>query len=369
MSVPGIVQESLQGEGVEARIGLGGEDELFVTPTRTLIYRGEGLLRDESIEEYSHDAECVRFSEGRRKTRITLEYPIEGDREFTVPGDAADQAFAPLVEGVLTARGVLDDGESVIAAYRFSELTVIVAERRLVKHIGEAVFDEDFEEFRYEDVTDLGFEDGNVSMQIVLTVHGRSERIKAPTDRGPEVRTRLENALWDFYDVTSNEELRAVIGEDDPEGEADAAAANGSDDGDPFGSGLDPLGDGEPTAFTGDDPEPEPEREPDRTAADDGAAGSGSTGSGSAEAGGDRLTAASTDRAEADPEPDARSGAQRATDAGDEFEAAGFEPATSEGALADEVAELRETVERQNELLVKQQRTIEQLIEELSRGR
>ncbi len=353
MSVPGIVQESLQGEGVEARIDLGGEDELFVTPTRTLIYRGEGLLRDESIEEYSHDAECVRFSEGRRKTRVTLEYAIEGDEEFTVPSGAADEAFSPLVEGVLTARGVLDDDESVIAAYRFSELTVIIAERRLVKHIGAAVFDEDFEEFRYEDVTDLAFETGNVSMQIVLTVDGRSERIKAPSDRGPEVRTRLENALWDFYDVSSNEELRAVVSGDDP----DPEPADDGDEEDPFGSGLDPLGDGEPTAFR-EDEDPSPDQDPEP------ASGSAAAGSDSPpDRGGDAVTAASTDPgpADADPTPESRSG--------EGFEEAGFEPATSEADLAAEVAELRETVEQQNQLLIKQQRTIEQLIEELSRGR
>jgi hypothetical protein len=363
MSVPGIVQEALDGEGVETRVGLGGEDELFVTPTRTLVYRGEGLLRDESIEEYAHDAERLHFSEGRRKTAITLEYPIEGTQEFTVPSDVAEQLFDALVEGVLAARGVIEDDEAVIAAYRFSELTLIVTDRRLVKHIGEAVYDEDFEEFRYEDVTDLAFETGNVAMQIVLTVDGRSERIKTPGDRGPEVRTRLENALWDYYEVSSNEELRATLGGDD-EPEPDDA-----DDEDPFGSGLDPLGagdtsDGERTeaaGATGGEPEPEPE-----------AVGGG----GGASAGGQDPLGGADPEPDPDPEPEptpaSESGgqveAERTTD-DTGFEEAGFEPASSRDELATEVRELRETVERQNELLAEQQRTIQQLIEELSRGR
>jgi len=360
MSVPGIVQEALEGEGVETRIGLGGEDELFVTPTRTLVYRGEGLLRDESIEEYSHDAERLRFSEGRRKTAITLEYPIEGTREFTVPGDAATKLFEALIEGVLTARGVIDDGEAVIAAYRFSELTLIVTDSRLVKHIGEAVYDEDFEEFRYEDVTDLTFETGNVAMQIVLTVDGRSERIKTPGDRGPEVRTRLENALWDYYGVSSNEELRAKIGDEE---EAAADAADAADE-DPFGSGLDPLGAGDTTG-SGDDEatataggDPTAVGDPDATAAD---AAAGPAGDPADQRRGGQVE--THPEPERDPTPEPTASEETA------FEEAGFEPANSRDELAAEVAELRETVERQNELLAEQQRTIQQLIEELSRGR
>jgi len=355
MTVPGIVQEALEGEGVEARIALGGEDELFVTPTRTLIYRGEGLLRDESVEEYSHDAECLRFSEGRRKTRITLEYAIEGQREFTVPSDAAEEAFESITDGVLTANGVLDADESVIAAYRFSELTLIVAERRLVKHIGEAVFDEDFEEYRFEDVTDLAFETGDVAMQVVLTVDGRSERIKAPSDRGPEVRTRLENALWDYYGVGSNEELRAVVGEDDggdPGGDTSADA----DDDDPFGSGLDSLGVG------GDEDADADDAGASETVAagpNGGSTAAGDDGQKATATANDPLAGAATGGTETDSAPTGE----------DTFEEAGFEPADSEADLAAEIAELRETVERQNQLLAKQQRTIEQLVEELSRGR
>lgn len=358
MSVPGIVQEALEGEGVEARVGLGGEDELFVTPTRTLVYRGEGLLRDESIEEYSHDAERLRFSEGRRKTAITLEYPIEGTREFTVPGDAATELFDALIEGVLTARGVIEDDEAVIAAYRFSELTLIVTDRRLVKHIGEAVYDEDFEEFRYVDVTDLDFETGNVAMQIVLTVNGRSERIKAPTDRGPEVRTRLENALWEYYDVSSNEELRAKLGDDE---EATADAADPAD-ADPFGSGLDPLGAGDTTGNGGDDAAPAGS---EATAAGDPDAAEGSTDDRS----GDGPDQSRGGQVETQADPGRESTPDPATTDETAFEEAGFEPANSRDELAAEVADLRETVERQNELLAEQQRTIQQLIEELSRGR
>jgi len=334
MSVPGLVDDQLGGESVTARISLGGEDALFVTPTRTLVYRGEGLLRDESIEEYSHDAERVAVSEGRRKTRFTLEYAIDGEREFTVPTSAAEKAMTPLLEGILTVRGVIDEDEDVVAAYRFSELTLVITERRLVKHVGTVLLDPDYEEFRYEDVTDLDFEQGSVAMQIVLTVDGRAERIKAPNDRANEVRLRLETALQDFYDVTSNEELQAVL-KPEAEADADADADAEADDGGEmaFEAGIDPLGSGDEDA---------PSEEPDRGAAD------------------------------APNAPETRASSSRSAASGD-LEEAGFETAdaatTSSEDVEAELEALREAVERQNDLLAKQQQTIERLIEELSRGR
>jgi hypothetical protein len=347
MSVPGIVQQALDGEGVEARIALGGEDELFVTPTRTLIYRGEGLLRDESIEEYDHDTERLTLSEGRRKTKVGLEYAIDGKREFTVPTGALDEAFPALIEGVLTVRGVLDPDEKVVAAYRFSELSLVVAERRLVKHVGSAVFDDEYEEFRYDDVTGLDFEDGSVAMQIVLTVDGRSERIKAPNDRASEVRTRLENALWTYYDVSSNEELIAAIAPDEEEPEPV--------DENPFGSGVDPLSAGDTSS-----------EESSAGASDDVFGGDRDA------SGGDRRTvqeAVAEEPAESTTTSATETATADAESADPAFEEAGFQPADSQADLHAEVQELREAVERQNQLLVKQQQTIEQLIQELSRGR
>ncbi|MFB6134437.1 MAG: hypothetical protein ABEJ55_05570 [Halanaeroarchaeum sp.] len=65
MTVPELVRERLGQGSVRARVPLQGEDELVVADDRTLIYRGEGLLSGESIEEVSHDAEAVSVSEGR----------------------------------------------------------------------------------------------------------------------------------------------------------------------------------------------------------------------------------------------------------------------------------------------------------------
>jgi hypothetical protein len=235
MDVPGIVQSELDGEDVAASVSLGSEDALFVTPTRTLIYRSDGILSDESVDAYPHDVERVTINEGRRKTRITLEYSIDGERDFAVPSSVADDVLHPVLAGVLNGTGVTNPGETVVQTFLFSELTLIITSDRLAKHVGSAVWDADHEQYHFEDVTNLAFEDGSVATQIVLDVDGRPQRIKIPNEHVPVVRERLEQALFAYYDVDSVEELNALAapeddGEDDDGGTVD------------FGGGVDPLG-------------------------------------------------------------------------------------------------------------------------------
>src|SRR6056297_1373454 len=233
MSVPAIVRSALGDAEVVERVSLGGDDELFVISDSTLIYRSDGLLSDESIEEYPHDADRVAVTEGRRKSKITLDYSLEGSEEFKVPTSAVDVVVHPVLAGVLSGNGVTEPGERVIQTFRFSELTVIVTSKRLVKHIGSAVWDEDFEEYRYEDVTGLTFESGSVATQVVLEVDGRPQRIKAPNDHATALRQRLQQAIFAVHDVDSLETLHEKVGLDD-----DAEASSPTVD---FGEGVDPL--------------------------------------------------------------------------------------------------------------------------------
>lgn len=186
MSQPEIVQSVLGEEDVVTRVHLGGEDELFVTPTRTLVYRAEGLLSDESVDEFSHAAEQLSVKEGRRKAKISLDYGLDGSETFSLSAKRLDDALQPIVEGVLSAAGVTDeDGERLVQAFRFSELTFVITDARVVRHIGSAVWDEDYEAYRFADVTDLEFESGSVATTVVLTVDGRQERFKIPNEQAP----------------------------------------------------------------------------------------------------------------------------------------------------------------------------------------
>lgn len=220
MNVPPRVDAVLGGEDVAAHVPLKGEDALFVTPTRTLHYTAEGLLSDESVTEYEHDAERIEVNEGRRKAKIVLDYGLEGQAEIPVPGGKLNDALHPILAGVLNAAGVTEAGETVKRTYRFSELTLVVTSHRVVKHIGGAVWDEEFEEVPFADVTGLGVEEGNVASQLVLETTGRTQRIKAPNEEFRDVRETIENALFAFHDVTTAEEFRAVVGDEDAEPEA-----------------------------------------------------------------------------------------------------------------------------------------------------
>ncbi|WP_132059400.1 DUF7115 domain-containing protein [Halorussus amylolyticus] len=378
MSVPGIVQSRLDGEQVAAQVPLGGEDVLFVTPSRTLIYRADGLLSDESVEEYSHDAERIEISDGRRKAAVQLDFGIDGTEKFKVPSSRLYEALHPVLAGVLNAAGVTGPDETVTQTYQFSELTLVITSDRVVKHVGAAVWDEDYEEFRFEDVTRLDVEEGNVSSQIIIESAGRPQRIKTPSDQTREVRERIERALLDYHGVSSYEEFAREVRdpetESDAETEGEVESASGDDRADPLAGGVDPIEanppeldddgaiiDDDAGVTTGERPGDEPTTDP--------------TPSGepvSAEADSDDAVAHAneTESATADASVDTDGWSEETTASG--FADSGFEPASSELEADDtdvRLEALTEAVERQNELLAAQQRTLEQLVEELSRGR
>ncbi|ELZ33589.1 DUF7115 domain-containing protein [Halorubrum tebenquichense] len=450
MSLPELLAGTVGDEDVVAEVPLGGGDRLAVTPTRTLVYRGDGLLSDESVDEYGHDVERIEVSTGRRKAKITLGYGLDGDETLSVPAKRVDDVLHPILAGVLSKSGVTGTGETVVRTFRFSELTLIVTSERLVKHVGSAVWDSEFEEFHYADLTGLDFEEGTVATAVVLAHGGRSERFKAPNESARAVRETLADAVCSFHGVDSLEEFRVAAAEE--EGPATDADPSGTTD---FGEGPDPLSaspvadaeaesDG-PAADAGEasgaaDPasrsEPAVDAGADAAEADPGKASAAdpsgsdpsaadSTTTGPSGAGGDDDPldgdpldadplaadatvdgAATGDAAEPDPgdaeattaasvaeelerepgddaasavddpaaaDPVSEAGAVGGGDAvpdDDAFDGSPFESAGVEDAdLASEVAALRRTVEAQSERLDRQSTLIEQLIEELRRGR
>lgn len=241
MDIPDLVQQALGDEEIQAGVSLGDDDAVCLTPTRTLVYDGEGLLSDEQVSEYSHDVEQIYRKQGRRKTKFVLEY-IDGTRSFTVPSNRGENVLEMLLQGVLRLEGVVDPRESLVGVYLFSELTLVISEGRLIKHIGEAVWNEDYESHSFDDVTGLEFERGSVATSVVLSIDGRPQRVKVPNDKARFVQQDLEKALFAYYDVSSLEELNRAV--DDGSGaDSGTGAGGGDDDGEEFafGDGIDPL--------------------------------------------------------------------------------------------------------------------------------
>jgi hypothetical protein len=323
MTVPAIVRERLGEDDVTARVPLGGDDELLVTPDRTLIYRAEGLLSGESVEEYPLEAERVTVGEGRRKATITLDHGIDGESTFSVPGDRFEEAIEPILGGVFASAGITEPGETIADVYRLGELTLVITDARVIKHVGAALWDDEYEEYPFESVTAIDVEEGSVSSQIIVEVDRRPQRIKTPTDDARRIRGRIEEGVLDYHDVATYDEFLGSV-------QAELEAEEAEDDEVPSEDDADAEAD-EPEPAEPDDPEEPTEEEPpepDEPEEDD---DEGTTGMIFGEGVGTAPVEESHD--------------------GDE--------------LADELASLRAAVERQNDLLRRHQQAIERLTREL----
>ena len=329
--IPDRLRVAVGDEPAIETVDIGGGDALVVTPEETYLYRSEGLLSDESVTAYPHDVDRFAVESGRRKNTIVLE-SFDSEREFTVPAGVTDVVVAAMLEGVLRTTGVVDPDEAVRAQFRFSDLTLAVTEEKLFKHVGPSVWNEDFEMFDYDSLTDLDFEEGSVATQVVVEVQGRQHRVKVPNEQAGRVQRAVQSAVFEHHGVSSLGGLREEVGIEEPE------------------SGSEP-GSAVPDAVS--DPSPE-------TDDDSGDAGwsppadQGVTGPRS------RPT---------DPEADAHSAAVGDRTAGRAADAGGNAAGTDTESLEERVETLEAQLERQNDLLESQQETIEQLVEELRRGR
>ena len=400
MDIPDLVQQALGGEEIQAGVSLGDEDAVCFTPTRALVYSGDGLISDEGVDEYPLEVERLGLKRGRRKTKFVFQY-IDGRRSFSVPSNRGDDVLERLLEGVLRTESVLDERESVAGVYLFSELTLVVAEKRVVKHVGEALWDEDYEVYDFAEVTGLEFERTSVATRIVLDIRGHPQRVKVPNDDAALLRRTLQEALFEFHDVESLEKLNRRLGEDD---EVDDVTAADETDDLTFGSDIDPLvtereedlAKGVENPFAA---ESTPEADPAEGSDDPtGAAAGGSseaasggepgadddplsgtmTGTGPEEgASGDETTDEGTTEVDVtaefvdDPDPEAgddgADSGSDAADAGGEASAVPSDVAAREDvrAVADRLEELTDAVDRQNELLERQHRAMKQLVERL----
>lgn len=349
MDVPPLVRDRLEGESVVARVALGGEDAVFVTPTRTLVYRDEGLLSDESVATYPHDVERLALSRGRRKATFELTY-VDTAGTFTVPVDRADDVLEPLFGGILAAAGMIEEEERVREVYQFSELTLVVTDGRLLKHVGNTLWDEDFETVPFEDVTGLGVEEGSVATQLVVELAGRPHRVKVPSERGESVRRTLRSAVLQYHGVDSVADLREKQGVvDEPTesraevfAEADIAPLVGEDPG-ADAAASDPVDAGDETADTAGD---------ETADADAGTAGAVPADGDRAELDEDATATRDGETEPRDPSPGGRAPGDRDL-----------------AAVLERLDALEAAVERQAELVEAQQATIETLVDELRRGR
>lgn len=380
MEIPAAVRQRLGGEEIQSAVNLGDEDLICFTPTRTLLYSGEGLLSDESVEVYDHDAERLNIATSRRKTAFTLEY-VDRSEKFSVPRKRGESVLERLLDGVLKTTGVIEDDEEIQGVFRFSEMSLVVTDRRLVKHVGAYLWDPDYEEFHYEDVTGLTFEDGSVATQVVISTATSQQRIKAPNDQARILRETLQNALFAYHEVESLDRLNETL----RPAEEDDEETDENDDEFSFDDSIAPLvGDRDDDAetvtdeagiVTGDgETVTDDNAEVDTIETTDASTVSPSKSQTKTDAATDQQT---TDAATTATDQSAESAGEPGATATDIEADASGSIATSEPAvdpedieaIEEQLSALTQVVKKQHDLLSQQQETIEQLIEELREQR
>lgn len=339
--LPDLLSEAVGDSAVIDTIDVGGGDTVVVTTETTYLYRSEGLLKDESVESFDHNVERFSVRAKRRKSSIRLE-TIDTEASFTVPSDIADQVIEAMMRGILLTNGTVDPEEEIAALFRFSELTVVVTDRRLFEHVGGAVWDGDFETVAYGDLSGLDFERGSVATQVVLETRERRRRVKVPNEHAGTVRRVVQDAVFGFHGVESIEALRAEIAP--PEGD-------------------------------------EPTGTPSQASSGNEREASDSNGARAASRPNDRKELASTDwSAAADSDRTGSStqdefdhaaseGNTRSPDHSADRDSAVAQREAGIAALTERVEALDERIDRQTELIEGQQELIEQLVDELRRGR
>jgi hypothetical protein len=238
--------------------------------------------------------------------------------------------------------------------FRFSELTLIVTDARVVKHIGAALWTDDFEEYAFADLTGLSFERGSVATEVVLEINGRPQRIKTPNEQARKVQQVVEDPVFAFHDVGSLDALNEAVSTADDEDDGGSGQPRAGSDIE-LGGGIDPLVD------------PEGESEAGGAGGRTGGADDGS------------VYTDDPQSTQSGRSGDAEQGRQGRTSQGEAGRGnasqgnAGRGSASQQRPGPDEVAaqldELTTAVQRQNELLKKQHETIKQLIQELREGR
>jgi hypothetical protein len=201
MDVPGIVRERLADERRMTSVNVGGDDRVYVTPPKTLVYRAAGLFSSESIEEFPHDVGRFDVSADRREATFAFEYE-HGVEAFSAPRERIETILPPVLAGVLRTTGLIDPDEEIEESYRFGDRTLVVTDRRLLTAVGEAVWDREHDSYDYDRITDLRFED-----DLRIDVDGRPRYIELTGDGRREAYEILEDALCAYHGVASTDQL------------------------------------------------------------------------------------------------------------------------------------------------------------------
>lgn len=212
MDIPGLLSDSIrEEEKIVSRVLVASGTNMITTNERVFIHREEGIINNEIFEEYSLDVEQISVFSDKRKARVVLSYGLEGTREFSVYAKYYERVVDPLVRGVIKATGVVEPGELIRHVHRYGQLTIVLTDKQVLKHIGIALWSRDYESYRHEDIARIDIETGGASAEILIEYKGRIHRIKTDKERARRICVQARNCLALYRDCIDYQEYEKKI--------------------------------------------------------------------------------------------------------------------------------------------------------------
>lgn len=223
MSLPGGVSVLVDEDDIVDRVALDDHRTLFVTPSKVITFRERSLLTEESVEVYPTEVEQLLLDEGKRQATVTFEYADGSSRELQLPTDTMAAGLKALLASVIRAMDIVQGDEVIIDLHRFKELTLVVTDSRLLKHVGWALWATAYDAIDYATITSIETEEGQVSTGVNIGTTDGNEWLKVPQSVADRFVSRFERAVCEFHGVTDLGVLNGdpEAGEPDPEPDLD----------------------------------------------------------------------------------------------------------------------------------------------------
>lgn len=223
MSLPGGVNMLVDEDELINQVELDDHRTLFITPSRIIAYRESSLLTEESVDTYDTAIERLGLEEGKKHVTVTFEYNNQAQQELQLPQQTMRKALKALLASVVRATNVVESDESIKDLYRFNELTIVVTDRRLIQHLGTALWAQPHTSIEYEAIRGINTEVGTVSTGVIIETTESTERLKVPQDTADQFVSMIEQSVCEYHDVSSLGILRGDpdAGEPAPEPDLD----------------------------------------------------------------------------------------------------------------------------------------------------
>jgi hypothetical protein len=116
--------------------------------------------------------------------------------------------YDPLIRGAIHAKNTLQQGESIKKICRKGELTIVLTNMKILKHIGTSLWDIDFESFDLETISKIYVDAGGISSELIIESNNRLHRIKTTANIAQSLCDSSINELISFHNFPTYSEFQ-----------------------------------------------------------------------------------------------------------------------------------------------------------------